>query len=203
MKPADVSMTADLVDALPAAASAAGLLSAPEDRLVERARAGDARALREIYDAYHGLVRAHLHRLLGSDSEIDDLVQIVFARAFGALDRFRGGSSLSTWLYRITANTTHNLLRQRYRRGRLRAALAWFDEGREGHVASQNLDAQRQAERLLQQLHPDLREAFVLYHYEGLTLHEIAAVLDKPVSTIGDRLSRARKRLHALVHGDA
>lgn len=173
-----------------------------ERRLLEQAQSGDGRALREIHDTYAQQVRAHLHRLLGADPDVDDLTQIVFVRAFSAIKRFRGGSSLGTWLYRITANTTHNLLRQRYRRGRLQAALHWFNQGRAAHLGGAGVDARQQAEALLQRLHPDLREVFVLYYYEGLTLHEIAEIHDKPISTIGDRLSRARKRLHAMIHGD-
>jgi len=170
-----------------------------EERLIAKAKAGDKRALREIHDTYQAQVRAHLHRLLGADPDIDDMVQIVFVRAFSALDGFRGGSSLATWIYRITANSTHNLLRQRYRRNRLKTAVHWFNQGRKAHVANPGLDTRQQAESLLEHLHPDLRQVFVLYHYQGLTLHEIADVFEKPISTIGDRLSRARKRLRALV----
>lgn len=184
------------------ASTSAASLSTPamtaEELLIARAQAGDQQALREIHDTYQGQVRAHLHRLLGSDPDIDDMVQIVFVRAFSALDRFRGGSNLGTWLYRITANSTHNLLRQRYRRNRLKAAVHWFNQGRKAHVDNANLDTRQQAESLLEHLHPDLRQVFVLYHYEGLTLHEIAEIFEKPISTIGDRLSRARKRLKAL-----
>ncbi|MEZ4380493.1 MAG: RNA polymerase sigma factor [Nannocystaceae bacterium] len=184
------------------ASTSAASLSTPamtaEELLVARAQAGDQHALREIHDTYQRQVRAHLHRLLGSDPDIDDMVQIVFVRAFSAIDRFRGGSSLGTWLYRITANSTHNLLRQRYRRSRLKAAVHWFNQGRKAHVDSANLDTRQQAESLLESLHPDLRQVFVLYHYEGLTLQEIAEIFEKPISTIGDRLNRARKRLKAL-----
>lgn len=180
----------DLVDA-----AASSSLTGSEQLLIARAQAGDARALREIHDAYQGQVRAHLRRLLGADPDIDDMVQVVFVRAFEAIARFRGTSSLATWLYRITANTTSNLLRQRYRRGRLKAAVHWFNQGRRAEVAGPSLDARQQAEALLQHLHPDLRQVFVLYHYEGLTLHEIAEIFERPISTIGDRLSRARRLL--------
>jgi RNA polymerase sigma-70 factor (ECF subfamily) len=173
----------------------------PEDRLlVTRARAGDQRALRQIYEAHHHQVRGHLFRLVGPDPDVDDLVQTVFARAFLALDGFRANSTLSTWLYRITANTTHNLLRQRFRRERVKSALHWFDRGRSSSVSGNGVEARDEAQRVLLQLHPDLREIFVLYHYEGMTLHEISQILDRPVSTIGDRLTRARKRLRELVH---
>jgi RNA polymerase sigma-70 factor (ECF subfamily) len=180
--------------------AAATYLSAEEQQLLAQARAGQHRALRQIYNTYNSQVRAHLYRLLGPDCEIDDLTQIVFARAFNALHRFQGNSTFGTWLYRITANTTHNLMRQRFRRDRVKSALSWFNAGREaGAVGSTRVEARDEAHRILQRLRPDLREVFVLYHYEGLTLQEISNILEKPVSTVGDRLTRARKRLRELV----
>lgn len=174
-------------------------LSQEERDLLTRAQAGEHRALRQFYSNYQGQVRAHLFRLLGPDCEVDDLTQIVFARAFNALGSFQGNSTLSTWLYRITANTTHNLLRQRFRRDRVKTALSWFNAGRGTAVQSSRVEARDEAHRILQRLRPDLREVFVLYHYEGLTLQEISGILEKPVSTVGDRLTRARKKLRELV----
>ncbi len=174
-------------------------LSAEESRLLDRARAGNAHALRKLYDTYSGQVRGHLYRLLGPDPDIDDLVQTVFIRAFNALDRFKGNSALSTWLYRITANTAHNLMRQRYRRERAKSALRWFNLGRDAHVQrSSHVEVRDEARRLLARLSPDLRQIFVLYHYEGLTLQEISHIVDRPISTVGDRLTRARKKLKDL-----
>ena len=171
-----------------------------ETEVVAAACAGDERALRMIYEQHEHQVRCHLHRLLGRDDEIDDLVQVVFSRAFGALHRFEGKAALSTWLYRITANTTHNLLRQRFRRERMERALKWFEVSRGAdHVASSKLEARDEAQRILDRLHPDLRQIFVLYHYEGLTLQEIAEIVERPLSTVGDRLTRARKQLRELV----
>lgn len=186
-------------DASASASSVTTYLSGPEQVMLAQARAGNPRALRQFYDGHQAQVRGHLYRLLGPDSEIDDLVQTIFARAFAALATFKGNSTLSTWLYRITTNTTHNLLRQRFRRGRVKSAFQWWLSGRVGHLQPSQSDVRDEAVRLLQHLAPDLREVFVFYHYEGLTLQEIAQILDKPLSTIGDRLTRARKRLHELV----
>lgn len=177
----------------------ATFLSREERELLARAKAGEHRALRQFYGTYQGQVRAHLFRLLGPDCEIDDITQIVFARAFNALATFQGNSTLSTWLYRITANTTHNLIRQRFRRDRVKTALNWFNSSRGTSVQTTRVEARDEAHRILQQLTPDLREVFVLYHYEGLTLQEISDILGKPVSTVGDRLTRARKKLRELV----
>jgi RNA polymerase sigma-70 factor (ECF subfamily) len=182
-----------------ASASAATYLSPEERLLLDRAKTGEHRALRQLYGQYHAQVRAHLFRLLGKDCEVDDLTQIVFARAFNALEKFQGNSTLSTWLYRITANTTHNLMRQRFRRERVKTAFGWFHGSAGTDVQPSRVEARDEAHRILQRVQPDLREVFVLYHYEGLTLQEISDILEKPVSTVGDRLTRARKKLRELV----
>jgi RNA polymerase sigma-70 factor, ECF subfamily len=169
-------------------------------QLVAAARAGNERALRIIYEDHEHQVRGHLFRLLGRDSEVDDLVQIVFSRAFAALDTFEGKASLSTWLYRITVNTTHNLMRQRFRRDRMQRAVRWFDSSRGAdRISATKVEARDEAQRILERLCPELRQIFVLYHYEGLTLQEIADILERPISTVGDRLTRARKTLRKLV----
>lgn len=173
-------------------------LTGAEQLMLSQARAGNRRALREFYDGHQAQVRGHLYRLLGPDSELDDLVQTIFARAFAALATFKASSTLTTWIYRITTNTTHNLLRQRFRRNRVKAAFGWWLSGRSADLQNAHVDVRDEALRLLQHLAPDLREVFVFYHYEGLTLQEIAQILDKPLSTVGDRLTRARKRLHEL-----
>ncbi len=174
-------------------------LTAAQTQTLRRAREGDQRALRSIYETHQAQVRGHLYRLLGADADVDDLVQSVFARAFQSLDGFKGNSAISTWLYRITANTTHNLLRQRYRRNRVKRAFHWFALSRGTDLSSGKVEARDEAMRLLAQLPPELREIFVLYHYQGLTLVEIAQIVERPISTVGDRLSRARKQLRQLV----
>ncbi|PRQ02613.1 RNA polymerase sigma factor [Enhygromyxa salina] len=171
--------------------------------LLELARAGDERALRLIYEQHENQVRGHLFRLLGRDSELDDLVQIVFSRAFAAIGRFEGKAAISTWLYRITVNTSHNLIRQRFRRERMQRAVQWFEFGRGAdRVAPSKVEARDEAQRILAHLAPDLRQIFVLYHHEGLTLQEISEIIERPLSTVGDRLTRARKQLRELVSQD-
>lgn len=169
-----------------------------EATLIALAAAGEARALRTLYNRCEPQVRAFLLRMLGPDPELDDMIQTVFIRAFGALESFRGDSKLSTWLYRICGNTCRNLMRSRYRRRRLHDALHFFMIAREGDRAHVDLGARNEALRLLQRLRPELREVFVLYHHEGLTIPEISAVISLATSTVGDRLQRARKELHKV-----
>lgn len=169
-----------------------------EAALIALAATGEARALRTLYDRCEPQIRAFLLCMLGPDPELDDMIQTVFIRAFGALKNFRGDSKLSTWLYRICGNTCRNLMRTRYRRRRLHDALHFFTIARGGDRAHVDLGARDEAFRLLQRLRPELREVFVLYHHEGLTIPEISTVLNRASSTVGDRLQRARKELHKL-----
>jgi len=169
-----------------------------ERDLIRRALEGDSRALRTIYDRTQPQVRAFLLRMLGPDPELDDLTQMVFIRAFNALGSFRGDSKLSTWLYQICGNTCRNMIRTRYRRRRLHTALHYFSVAREADRAHVDLGAKSEAIHLLQRLRPELREVFVLYHHEGLTIPEISEVLGVATSTLGDRLQRARKQLRKI-----
>ncbi len=173
-----------------------------EAALIALAATGEARALRTLYDRCEPQVRAFLLRMLGPDPELDDMIQTVFIRAFAALGSFRGDSKLSTWLYRICGNSCRNLMRSRYRRRRLHDALHFFTIAREGDRAHVDLGARDEALRLLQRLRPELREVFVLYHHEGLTIPEISAVLSLASSTVGDRLQRSRKELHKLASAE-
>ncbi len=155
--------------------------------------------MRTLYQRYQSHVRGQLFRLLGPDSEADDIVQVVFSRAFAALDHFQEQASLGTWLYRIAANTAANVRRQRTRRARVQSALCEANEVTAHAASSSRVEVRRQVTEYLDQLGTDQRNVFMLYHYEGLTLQEIAQHIDTPLSTVGDRLSRARARLAELV----
>jgi len=174
--------------------------TAPADDLasIEAARRGDPRALRRLYDVHRDRVRAYLYRLLGRDAELDDLVQVVFAKAFMSLGSFRGESKVSTWLYRIAINCARNHLRGRGRRLKMLGALEIFARSCGGEAERRDPGAASEAILLLQQIRPDQREIFVLYHHEGLTLQEISDVTEAPISTVSDRLARARRELQRL-----
>ncbi len=174
-------------------------LRAQERALLERIRSGDRRAQRTFYERYHRRVRGHLFRLLASEADVDDALQTVFTRAFTGLATFKGESSLKTWLYRITVNTARNSMRHDFRQSRLKRAFHWFQQSRSQRHEDSPALIHDEAQRMLQQLKPKLREVFVLYHHEGLNLREIAEVVDRPISTVGDRLTRARRQLQAMV----
>lgn len=143
--------------------------------------------------------------LLGDREEALDLSQEVFLRVFHTLYRFRGQSSLRTWIYRIAVNQARN--RHRFWCRRHRADQVSLDEHVAAHgdclsgreATPERVFAQKElADRLyhaLDRLPFDQRTAIVLREIDGLSYDEIAYSLGVAVGTVKSRLTRARQTL--------
>ena len=92
--------------------------STVSDATLDRARAGDERAFRELTDPFRRELQLHCYRILGSVQDAEDLVQETLLAAWRGLAEFEGRASLRSWLYRIATNRCLNLLRDRSRRAR-------------------------------------------------------------------------------------
>jgi RNA polymerase sigma-70 factor, ECF subfamily len=178
-----------------------------EAALVQRCAAGDEDASAELVAEHQRTVVQLATNLLGDREEALDLSQEVFLRVFRTIHRFRGQSSLRTWIYRIAVNQARN--RHRFWRRRHRADQVSLDQ----HVAAhgdvfsglgptpERVLAQKElAERLrvaLDRLPFDQRTAIVLREVDGLSYEEIAYSLELAVGTVKSRLTRARQALRA------
>jgi RNA polymerase sigma-70 factor, ECF subfamily len=178
-----------------------------EAALVQRCAAGDENASAELVAEHQRTVVQLATNLLGDREEALDLSQEVFLRVFRTIHRFRGQSSLRTWIYRIAVNQARN--RHRFWRRRHRADQVSLDQ----HVAAhgdvfsgygpspERVLAQKElAERLrvaLDRLPFDQRTAIVLREVDGLSYEEIAYSLELAVGTVKSRLTRARQALRA------
>jgi RNA polymerase sigma-70 factor (ECF subfamily) len=178
-----------------------------EAALVQRCAAGDESASAELVAEHQRTVVQLATNLLGDREEALDLSQEVFLRVFRTIHRFRGQSSLRTWIYRIAVNQARN--RHRFWRRRHRADQVSLDQ----HVAAhgdvfsgygpspERVLAQKElAERLrvaLDRLPFDQRTAIVLREVDGLSYEEIAYSLELAVGTVKSRLTRARQALRA------
>ena len=143
--------------------------------------------------------------LLGDRDEALDLSQEVFLRVFRTIHRFRGQSSLRTWIYRIAVNQARN--RQRFWRRRHRAdqisldlhVAAHGELPSNGGAGPDRLLAQKELasriEHALDHLPFDQRTAIVLREVDGLSYDEIAYSLGVAVGTVKSRLTRARQAL--------
>jgi RNA polymerase sigma-70 factor (ECF subfamily) len=132
---------------------------------------------------------------LGDPGTADDLTQETYLRAFGALHRFEGRSSLRTWLLAIARRVCADAVRSRRRR---RVTLVRDDADLEALTAASGADRVAEGaavDDLLGRLAPDRREAFVLTQLLGLPYAEAAEVAGCPVGTIRSRVARARADL--------
>ena len=164
--------------------------------LVERARRRDPAAFRELFRANLGFVHRVVCRIYGSGPEIEDLVQTAFVEAFRSLPEFRGDALFSTWLARIAVRVALRAAKQRPRR-----ALPLDEHG--PHVADvpspERVAAARQGlnvlTRLLGELRPKRRAAFVLNVLEGYSTEEAAALLGVSTNALKVRVHDARRQI--------
>jgi RNA polymerase sigma-70 factor, ECF subfamily len=178
-----------------------------EAALVQRCAAGDEDASAELVAEHQRTVLQLAANLLGDREEALDLSQEVFLRVFRTIHRFRGHSSLRTWIYRIVVNQARN--RHRFWRRRHRDEQVSLDQHvaahgdilRGGGPTPDRVLAQKElAERLqraLERLPFEQRTAIVLREVDGLSYEEIAYSLNLAVGTVKSRLTRARQALRA------
>jgi RNA polymerase sigma-70 factor (ECF subfamily) len=176
-----------------------------EAALVQRCAAGDEPACAELVAEHQRMVVQLAVNLLGDRDEALDLSQEVFLRVFRTIHRFRGQSSLRTWIYRIALNQAAN--RHRFWRRRHRADQVSLDQHIAAHGDFQSggesgpdrLLAQKQLAEQLQHALDDLpfdqRSVVVLREIDGLSYEEIAFSLGVAVGTVKSRLTRARQAL--------
>lgn len=164
------------------------------EQLVALACEGDRRAFRALYDSHVRRVRSQVGRMLGPGPEVDDVVQEVFVQLHRALPTFRGDAKFSTWLYRLTWNVTASHLRRR-------RPVVDLESLRQLQLATEDwkrLEARDLCATLyaaLDQVSEGGREAFLLYHVEGMTLQEIADLDGSSINTIAARVRRTREKL--------
>ncbi len=177
-----------------------------DERAVSRFLSGDVLGFEQIVRHYSGMVFALAARLVGP-ADAEDVVQETFLRAWHGLERFRGDSSLKTWLYAIALN------RARARHGalaRLRAVLtpgrtrgdepfASLDDATDPALSPEENAVVAERRRLLRAalggLPDEFRVAVVLRDLEGLSYEEVAEILAVPIGTVRSRLARGRALL--------
>jgi RNA polymerase sigma factor (sigma-70 family) len=163
--------------------------------VVRRAQAGDVAAFEIIYRENSPRVFALCLRLSGgTPDEASDLMQDVFVRAWVGLSGFRGESAFSSWLHRLTVNTTLQAARSEKRRtARVLSVEDPETIGAESPRATPDINVD--LERAIASLPEGARMAFVLHEIEGYQHDEIAAQLGVASGTVKAQLHRARKLL--------
>jgi RNA polymerase sigma-70 factor (ECF subfamily) len=162
--------------------------------LVEALRAGDPQAPRLLIERYQGVVFGLCYRMLGHRQDAEDAAQEAFLRALRSIAGFDATRPLRPWILEIAANRCRTAMARRARRPAA-ASHAIEDRADPRPTLADPDDLAGELERGLQDLRPEYRIVFTLFHEQNLSYDEIAAALSRPVGTIKTWLHRARAQL--------
>lgn len=192
----------------------------PDRALVRALSSDDAterrRALSELYDRHQQRVYNTAYRVLGSAADAQDVSQEVFLHVADRIRSFRGDSSLTSWVYRVTVNMAIDARRRAKRRAPSRsgARVGGDDSGDlegaaprpglaepEGNPeeAAERAETERKVHTALDRLSPKLRAVVVLRYFENLSYEDLADVLQTSIGTVKSRLNRAHAALEGIL----
>lgn len=177
-----------------------------DQQLVERAQRGDKKAFELLVVKYQRKLGRLLSRFIRDASEVEDVTQEAFIKAYRALPSFRGDSAFYTWLYRIGINTAKNYL---VALGRRAPTVTEVDneEAEDIEVGEQLKDMNTPEQQMmtrqiaetvnstLLELPEELRTAITLREIDGLSYEEIAQIMNCPIGTVRSRIFRAREAI--------
>ncbi|MDX5151509.1 MAG: RNA polymerase sigma factor RpoE [Acidiferrobacterales bacterium] len=176
-----------------------------DQQLVERVQRGDKTAFDLLVRKYQFRLAKLVSRYVSDRSEVEDVTQEAFIKAYRALKGFRGESAFYTWLYRIAINTAKNYLVSMGRRPPRSDIDAEEAEGmtnaaelREINTPESSMLRDEIAETVrqtIETLPEDLRTAITLREFDGLSYDEIASIMDCPIGTVRSRIFRAREAI--------
>lgn len=175
-----------------------------DQQLVERAQRGDKHAFELLVTKYQRKLIRLLSRFIRDATEVEDVAQEAFIKAYRALPNFRGDSAFYTWLYRIGINTAKNYLVAMGRRAPTSTGMDAEEAEDLGesellqdvNTPENQLMSRQVAETVnqtLEKLPEELRTAITLREIEGLSYEEIAAIMNCPIGTVRSRIFRARE----------
>lgn len=179
---------------------AAMMVDVTDPSLVRRAVDGDVDAFTKLLREHDDRMRAVAHRLVGSQSVMDDVLQVAYLKAHRALPGFRAEADFGTWLHRIVVNAAYDHLRRVGRRAEV--PLQSVPELVSVESMEERLALGTQLQEALASLTPEFRAAVVLVDGEGLSYAEAADVLDIERGTLASRLNRARAQLRDRLRSD-
>jgi RNA polymerase sigma-70 factor (ECF subfamily) len=171
--------------------------------LARRASAGDRAAQRTLFRDLKRPTHATLYRVLGSNRQVEDLLQEAFIELFRSLPSYRGEAKLTTWADRITTRVAYrHLRRQRLMLARDVPVTSLIVSGTPEH----DLHAKEGVRRLyaaLSAMKPHYRIAFALFSIDGRSLKEVAEATGVSLIAAKSRIWRARRLLNAAARADS
>lgn len=171
-----------------------------ESRLVAEAREGSEGAFRKLVERYHPMAYSIVRAVLGNKPDVEDVVQDVFIKVYGALPKFRGESKLSSWIYQIARNEALNQTR------RNRRAAEPLDDAPAEIPVEARPDEQyhrkilrEDLERCLAELDEGFRTVLELRYMGEMSYAEICDATGLPMGTVKTNIHRAKAELKRVM----
>ena len=171
--------------------------------LVKKSQLGDKNAFEELVKRHQELVFSLAYKLTGNRELANDVAQEAFIRAWKAIQKFRGDSTFSTWIYRITVNTAWTLRKKAKKHYSLNIEDTQepvvIDEKKDPEFLAINSDLSSVLKKALDQIPVEQRIIVELKNIEGRSHKEIAEYLDISVTAAKVRLHRAHQKLRYIL----
>ena len=173
--------------------------------LVKQAQNGDSTALEELLFAYEKRVYNIAYRYMGNEADAFDMAQETLIKIYKRIRAFKGESSFSSWVYRITVNTCLDGLRKHKKNvisleGTLESGASYKDEKMDTpEETAVRKERQKFVQRAINALSPDHKSVIILRDINGLSYEEVALCLSVSVGTVKSRISRARQKLKEIL----
>ncbi len=182
-----------------------------ELELVNLVISGDEGAFRTVFEQSQRMVINTCYRFVNNKEAAEDLTQDVFVEVFRSIKNFKGGSKLSTWIYRIAITKSIDYLRTQKRKKRFAflKSLPDNDEPEEQIVNNDSINPEKEMENkdririlnwALDALPENQRVAFTLSKYNEMSYKEIAEILDTTISSVESLIHRAKKNLEKKLY---
>ncbi len=171
-----------------------------EESLADGCRRRSLAAYQRLFETYGGRMKSLACNILGNTADAEDAVQEAFLKIYRSVDRFKGESAFSTWVFRILVNACFDLRRRnRRRRAEMHDQETTDVLGTLPEPAASDHPLRLSLERSLERLDDRSRTVFLLYEVEGFKHREIAEVLKIPEGTSKNILYQAKRELQTLL----
>lgn len=179
------------------------MMESQDAAAVAQVRAGDREAFRPLVERYSHMIFGLAYRMTGNEADAEEIVQETFLRAYRALGSFEERANFGTWVFRIASNCALDLLARR--KTQPQPAVVEEDEDPpEERLQSDSADPERllyssemqaRIRLAMESLTPVERTAFVLRHFEGRSIEEIAAALKVRSNAAKQSIFRAVQKM--------
>ncbi len=176
-----------------------------DEQLIHEILSGNTLAFKELMEKYQGMVFRTAMGFVHAKEDAEDITQEIFIKVYQTLSDFKGDAKFSTWLYRITVNTSINFINKNRKNSLMQSLENIFFKSSDEKTPLEQLEESERDKRIKKAIDslPDAqRTAFVLSKYEELSQKEIAAVMNKSEGAVEQLIQRAKNTLQKKLEYD-